>query len=323
MKTYILGAFNAAVLAAAMLCAVASAQNSSESSDFSEALEKEWGAEAKKGDVKAQCRLGVIYAEAERYPEAVRWLRKAAGQRPASAAAQWFLGDLHLNGFGVAEDKQEALRWFRKAAENGHAEAHRNLSLMYAQGDVVAKDDREALRLFVKAAELGHVESQFALGASYSTGDKYVAKDEREALRWFRMAAEQGHLKAQSLLGIIYAEIVRFRDLREAVRWTRKAAEQNSAASQKMLGRAYWHGHGVITDKREAYIWYSLAKANGDVDGDDSAAEYLRTNNWREYLSKSEIHSAEKEAAKRMEEFDTNRKAYEISQALTPLLSCK
>ena len=69
------------------------------------------------------------------------------------------------------------------------------------------------------------------------------------------------------------------------------------ADAQYNLGDAYWDGEGVITNKREAYIWYSIAKANGK----EGAAEALLKKNWLDYLSQAEIRSANKEAARRLE----------------------
>ena len=323
MKKHIFGVCSAFAFAAVMLCAVAAAQNPSSEKTKEEKF-GELLAAAEKGDAKAQCDLGVLfYQDEEFYPQAAYWLRKATDQKHASATAQWLLGVLYWGGQGLAEDKHEASRWFRKSATKGHAVAYMNLAHMYAKGIIVAKDEREVRRLYIKAADLGHAESQFQVGLSYFHG-KGFAKDEAEALRWLRKAAEQGHAGAQFALGFLFygKGTVVERDFRESVRWFRKAAEQNHAKAQTLLGIAYFSGDGVITDKREAYIWYSLAKANGDVDGDDNAAEYLRANNWREYLSKSEILSAEKEAAKRMEEFDINETLYKGLQAAKSL-SCK
>ena len=76
------------------------------------------------------------------------------------------------------------------------------------------------------------------------------------------------------------------------------AAQQGVALAQTNLGLAYWQGKGLGIDKREAYIWYSIAQANGD----ESAAKYLRENYWP--LSKADIHSAREEAARRLESIE-------------------
>ena len=59
----------------------------------------------------------------------------------------------------------------------------------------------------------------------------------------------------------------------------------------------YWNGEGVVTDEREAYIWWSIAKANGD----ELAADSLRENKWGNYLTSTEIKSAKHEAARRLQ----------------------
>ena len=88
--------------------------------------------------------------------------------------------------------------------------------------------------------------------------------------------------------------------MRAAVRWYRKAAEQGHAGAQNNLGVFYVSGEGVIADEREAYIWYSIAKANGN----ETAAENLRTKQWHLHLTAAEIKAAKREAAKRMAAID-------------------
>jgi TPR repeat protein len=51
----------------------------------------------------------------------------------------------------VPRDDAEAVRWYRKAADQGDADAQRNLGLMYATGRGVARDDVEAWRWLRKA----------------------------------------------------------------------------------------------------------------------------------------------------------------------------
>ena len=49
------------------------------------------------------------------------WFRRAAERK--LAAAQFNLGLMYENGFGVGKDLAEANRWFRLAAEGGYAKA--------------------------------------------------------------------------------------------------------------------------------------------------------------------------------------------------------
>ena len=50
------------------------------------------------------------------------------------------------------------------------------------------------------------------------------------------------------------------------MKWFRKAAEQGDAYAQVNLGFMYGTGEGVLMNYVKAYMWYSLAKAQGNED---------------------------------------------------------
>ncbi len=58
--------------------------------------------------------------------------RLAAEQGDASA--QFSLGFMYANGYGVPKDDQAAVQWYRLAEEQGHAKAQSNLGVMYEKG---------------------------------------------------------------------------------------------------------------------------------------------------------------------------------------------
>ena len=58
--------------------------------------------------------------------------------------AEFFLGDLYLNGTGVTKDYAQALKWSRAAAEHGNTSAQFTLGKMYELGLGVPKDDVQA-----------------------------------------------------------------------------------------------------------------------------------------------------------------------------------
>ena len=146
-------------------------------------------------------------------------------------------------------------------------------------------------------AEQGDESSQYWLGFMYATGKGGVLQDYQEAVRWYRMGAEQGDEDSHFILDILtYGP----GDDREAVSWFRMAAEQGNVSAQYRLGAMYWHGEGVVENEYESYIWYSIAKAGGNKD----SAKNLRENKWHLYLTASEIKSAKREAARRLEKID-------------------
>ena len=72
------------------------------------------------------------------YKSAVRLLRPLAEQ--GDAEAQYNLGVMYDQGYGVPQDYAEAMKWYRKAAEQGDAEAQHSLGYMYRNGLGVPQD---------------------------------------------------------------------------------------------------------------------------------------------------------------------------------------
>lgn len=90
---------------------------------------------AKRGNAKAQLRLGVIYylgqGIQQDYLSSGKWLRLAAKQ--GVALAQNLLGAIYDLGLGVPQNYAEAAKWYRLAAEQGDADGQYNLGIMYAR----------------------------------------------------------------------------------------------------------------------------------------------------------------------------------------------
>ena len=113
--------------------------------DFATAL-LEWTALAEAGDTNAQYNLGIMYDNGygvpQDYKEAVKWYRLAAEQ--GQARSQYNLGIMYDNGQGVPQDYKEAVKWYRLAAEQGYAKAQTNLGLMYGKGQGTLQDNATA-----------------------------------------------------------------------------------------------------------------------------------------------------------------------------------
>jgi hypothetical protein len=96
------------------------ATNAPDSATLLSAAMQELVTHATGGDPKAQCDLGMNYANGNGVPQdfaaSVTWFRKAAEQGDANA--QLRLGMSFLEGKGTNKDLNEAIKWFYKAA--GH-----------------------------------------------------------------------------------------------------------------------------------------------------------------------------------------------------------
>src|SRR5690606_13535707 len=77
--------------------------------------------------------------------------------------AQFYLGRMNEDGFGVPRNEAEAALWFQKSAEKGHAGAQFKLGRMYETGVGVLPDVNKAALWYRKAAESGHAQAQYFL----------------------------------------------------------------------------------------------------------------------------------------------------------------
>ena len=107
------------------------------------------------------------------------------------AGAQFCIGRMYGNGFGVGMDDAEALKWHGLAAASGHPEAQFNLGVMYANGWGVDMNDAEAANYYRQAAENGWACAQRSLAYVISRG---IGTEENrpEAYMWYYIAAERG-----------------------------------------------------------------------------------------------------------------------------------
>ena len=138
--------------------------------------------------------VGLAAAEAGDFATALREWTPLAEQ--GNAAAQYNLGQMYRNGYGVAQ---------------GHADAQTNLGLMYKNGDGVAQDYAEAVKWYRLAAEQGNAAAQTNLGIMYANGDG-VAQDYVTAHMWVNIAAASGAENARenrdTIAGVMTAEAI-------------------------------------------------------------------------------------------------------------------
>ena len=150
----------------------------------------------------------------------------------------------------------EATRWYQLAAEQG-----------YHVGSGVPQDDSQSVAWLNKAADLGHTEAQYAMAVRYFNGTG-VPQDYLHARYWCMKAAENGVDEARLLMARFYLEALGVeRDEAEGVAWVAEAAVQKGKTArqaQAMLGSLFQRGVGVERDLKMAYVWYSVAAANGD-----------------------------------------------------------
>ncbi len=164
--------------------------------DYAVAI-KEWKPFAEQGNASAQYNLGLMYQNGwgvrQDYGEALKWFRRAAEQ--GNSQGQDGLGSLYRNGRGVQKDYKESVRWYQLAAQQGNDVALKNLGDMYFNGFCVPQDYATAARHYKPASELGRVDAQVTLGFLYFHG-RGVPKNYIRAHMWTNLAASKRSSKA-------------------------------------------------------------------------------------------------------------------------------
>lgn len=156
---------------------------------------------AESGDVHAQYFMGELYLDGSLViPDseaAMNWFHKASTS--GYAPAQYALGKLLLSDDAIVHDSELGIQWLEHAAYNGNHYASYRLGKEYLKGESVRKDTRKAMDHIYTSAQAGNPHAQYLLGKLLLQG-KAVERDKEEGIQWLTQAAEQGHSYAQCLL---------------------------------------------------------------------------------------------------------------------------
>ncbi|WP_347928012.1 tetratricopeptide repeat protein [Pseudomonas helvetica] len=175
--------------------------------------------------------------------------------------AQALLGQILLEGQGIAKDQALALRWFKIAANGGHLMARNMLGRCHEHGWGCNADATVAAGHYRFAAEAGLDWAMYNYANLLATG-RGVVEDQSQALNLYRRAAELGHAKSMNLLGC-YLEEGRFcpADPLAAVDWYRRSAEGGDFRGQFSYAAVLAH-QGQI---EAALSWLHEALAGGNL----------------------------------------------------------
>jgi TPR repeat protein len=99
-----------------------------------------------------------------------------------------------------AGDFAEAYCIIRPLAESGDADAQYNIGWMYLNGYGLRINDTLALEWWQRASKQGHIDASFSIGMLYSLGEGRVAKDLDLAIDYYLLAARNEQEDAIALL---------------------------------------------------------------------------------------------------------------------------
>jgi len=92
---------------------------------------------------------------ATKYKKAFSLFYKHRSAPNFSAAAQKYLGNHYIGGYGVTKNEEEAVQWYRKSAAKGYPKGLHNMGYCYFNGIGVSKDYAKAVEFYMQAANKG------------------------------------------------------------------------------------------------------------------------------------------------------------------------
>ncbi len=178
---------------------------------------------ARYGLAEAQVRLGQMLLDgvgvARDDAAAVTWFLRAANK--GSSEAMNMAGRCHENGWGVAQDLATAAAWYRSSADAGYDWGQYNYANMLFDGRGVALDREQALLWYQRAADSGHARAMNLLARCHEEGWG-TSPNPALAHAWYARSAHGGYFRAQFNYATVLASMGRFD---EAVVWFEKARD--------------------------------------------------------------------------------------------------
>ncbi|OHT07278.1 hypothetical protein TRFO_24616 [Tritrichomonas foetus] len=189
--------------------------------------------------------IQMLYCQADQYSNAI---------------AQYYLGVILDNGFGIKRNEYLAFKFYLKSAKQNFSRAQHNAGCCYANGIGVLINKKKAFRYFKKAADSANdpvVESQIFVGKYYQKGIG-VDKNETEGFKYLKKAADQHNKEALFSIGECFekgngVEI----DCEQAFDYFLKAAQQKHQEACFKVGMIYYLRH-----EKEKSFNYLLESAN-------------------------------------------------------------
>lgn len=163
--------------------------------------------------------------------------------------AQFNIGWMFHNGYGLAIDDSKALGWWLKAAEQGYTEAFYTLADLYLAGFGVEKDKDIAMGWYIAAAKRGHE-------ASLEVIHSLAARKDELSQKYFKKLLQQD----MSLLGDKMRVKVKRANVREGPSKDYKVkltlSEGELVIPMKRSGN--WVQIGVVKSGKIAWIYNTL-----------------------------------------------------------------
>lgn len=166
------------------------------------------------------------------------------------AEAQYNIGWMYLNGYGLMMNDSEALEWWQRASEQGYTDASFSIAMLYSLGEgQVERDMDKAIEYYLMAIEDGHEDANMIVRSMLARDDKSIRQRKQEIVRTygyllgplFDVKVERANLRRKPSLE---SKIVTVLNQREVM--------------VELSAKGKWMQVGVLKSGEVAWIYKSL-----------------------------------------------------------------
>jgi hypothetical protein len=197
-------------------------------------------------------------------------LMKAAAAK-GNPLAEYAIGGMYMQGFGVPKNEAAAIKWYTKSADNGNMYSLYVLSDIYYDSpkydDTTLVDNPFKINRFnviQRCANSGCEDCIGLLASTYKLGQRDTA-NYSQAVSWYKKIAEENYIYMESI-AILYYEGGHglLQSKKEALQWYLKAANAKMYREKPFPGskyamyelyQMYSEGDGIDTNQEEGFKW--------------------------------------------------------------------
>jgi TPR repeat protein len=100
--------------------------------------------------------------------------------------AQYNIGWMYLNGYGLAMNDSRALEWWKRASDQGYTDASFSIAMLYSLGEgKVEKDVDTAIDYYLMAVEDGHEDAHMIIRSMLARNDQAISHRKQEIIRTY------------------------------------------------------------------------------------------------------------------------------------------
>lgn len=102
------------------------------------------------------------------------------------AEAQYNIGWMYLNGYGLMMNDSKALEWWQRASDQGYTDASFSIAMLYSLGEGQVKRDMDkAIDYYLMAVEDGHEDANMIIRSMLARDDESIRQRKQEIVRTY------------------------------------------------------------------------------------------------------------------------------------------